>query len=157
MQFQTPTKLCLCSRNFFRFLKKNQMILFCRARQPLQKLYPIAPPLPPEGGSMDNSTTIQQLKDSVEKFKSDRNWSRYHTPQDLAVSISIEAAELLEIFQWGLRETDLNSEKLAHVKQELADVLIYCLSLANAIDIDVATIVNDKIKVNAEKYPVGEG
>ena len=105
---------------------------------------------------MDYSTTIQQLKDSVEKFKLDRNWDQYHTPQDLAVSISIEAAELLEIFQWNIRDSDLNSDKLARVQEELADVMIYCLSLANAIDADVATIINDKIKLNAEKYPVGE-
>ena len=104
----------------------------------------------------DSSTTIHQLKDSVEKFKLDRDWSRYHTPQDLVVSISIEAAELLEIFQWNIRDSDLNSEKLARVQEELADVMIYCLSLANAIDADVATIINDKIKANAEKYPVGE-
>jgi len=104
----------------------------------------------------DSTTTIQQLKDSDEKFKLDRIWSRYHTPQDLAVSISIEAAELLEIFQWGLREKDLDEEKLERVKEELADVLLYCLSLANAIDADLTTIVNDKIKLNAEKYPVGK-
>ncbi len=101
----------------------------------------------------DNSTTIQQLKDSVERFKRDRDWGQYHTPQDLAVSISIEAAELLEIFQWRIKE-DMDEEKLERVKEELADVLIYCLSLANAVDVDVAAIVNDKIKLNAEKYPV---
>ena len=105
----------------------------------------------------DSSTTIQQLKDSVEQFKLNRNWGQYHTPQDLAVSISIEAAELLEIFQWGLRDTELKRDKIARVKEELADVLIYCLSMANAIDADVATIVNDKIKINAEKYPLEKG
>ena len=104
----------------------------------------------------DKSTTIQQLKDSVEQFKLDRDWGQYHTPQDLAVSISIEAAELLEVFQWGLRETELGQDKLERIKEELADVMIYCLSLANAIDADVAEIISDKIMVNAEKYPVGE-
>ena len=103
---------------------------------------------------MDNSTTIQQLRDAVEQFKLERNWGQYHTPQDLAVSISIEAAELLEIFQWGIRETNMDPEKRERIKEELADVLIYCLSMANAIDADVATIVNDKIKLNAKKYPV---
>lgn len=111
---------------------------------------PCGDPLP------DSSTTIQQLKDSVDRFKLDRDWEQYHTPQDLAVSISIEAAELLELFQWRLGEKDLDSEKLERVKEELADVMIYCLSLANTIDVDVATIVNDKIKLNAEKYPVGK-
>jgi NTP pyrophosphatase (non-canonical NTP hydrolase) len=101
----------------------------------------------------DNTTTIQQLKDSVERFKLDRNWGRYHTPQDLAVSISIEAAELLEVFQWGIKE-DVDPEKVEKIKEELADVLIYSLSLANTLELDVATIVRDKIKRNAEKYPV---
>ena len=126
-------------------------------RQPLQKVYPIAPPLSSSGDPMpDSTTTIQQLRDAVERFKLDRNWSLYHTPQDLAVSISIEAAELLEIFQWNIRDSDPDSEKLVRVQQELADVLIYCLSLANAIDVDIATIINNKIKLNAKKYPVGE-
>ena len=101
----------------------------------------------------DSSTTIQQLKDSVEQFKIDRDWGQYHTPQDLAVSISIEAAELLEVFQWGIKE-DMNPDKLDKIKEELADVIIYCFSLANAIGADVATIVNEKIKLNAEKYPI---
>lgn len=100
----------------------------------------------------DSSTTIQQLKDSVEQFKLDRDWGQYHTPQDLAVSISIEAAELLEVFQWGIKE-DIDSNKLNKIKEELADIIIYSLSLANTIDADVSTIVNDKIKLNAEKYP----
>ena len=101
---------------------------------------------------MDSTTTIQQLKDSVEQFKIDRDWGQYHTPQDLAVSISIEAAELLEVFQWGIKE-DLDSNKLDRIKEELADIIIYSLSLANTIDVDVSTIVNDKIKLNAKKYP----
>ena len=101
----------------------------------------------------DSSITIQQLKNFVEQFKIDRNWGKHHTPQDLAVSISIEAAELLEVFQWGLRETNLDPEKRERIKEELADVMIYCLSLANAIDADVAEIINDKVKVNAKKYP----
>ncbi len=101
----------------------------------------------------DISTTIQQLKDSVEQFERDRNWGQYHTPQDLAVSISIEAAELLEVFQWGIKE-DVDLDKVEKIKEELADVLIYSLSLAKTLDLDVATIVEDKIKMNAEKYPV---
>ena len=107
-----------------------------------------------EGEPMtDNSTTIQQLKDSVEKFKLDRDWGQYHTPQDLAVSISIEAAELLEVFQWGIKE-EVDPEKIEKIKEELADVLIYSLSLANTLELDVGTIVKDKIKRNVEKYPV---
>ena len=102
---------------------------------------------------MDDSTTIQQLKDSVEQFKIDRNWGQYHTPQDLVVSISIEAAELLEVFQWGIKK-DLSSDGLEKINEELADILIYSLSLANTLDLDVSTIVQNKIKINSEKYPV---
>ena len=101
----------------------------------------------------DNLTTIQQLKDSIEKFKADRNWGKHHTPLNLAISISIEAAELLEVFQWATKE-DVDPDKVEKIKEELADVLIYSLSLANTLDLDVATIVQDKIKLNAEKYPV---
>ena len=101
----------------------------------------------------DSSTTIQQLKDSVEQFKLDRDWGRYHTPQDLAISITVEAAELLEVFQWRVRD-DLDPVKLKKIKEELADVIIYCLSFVNTLELDVATIVQDKIKMNAVKYPV---
>ena len=101
----------------------------------------------------DSSTTILQLKDSVEKFKIDRDWGQYHTPQDLAVSISIEAAELLEVFQWGIKE-DMKADKIDKIKEELADVMIYCISLANTLDFDVSTIIENKIKLNSEKYPV---
>ncbi|WP_455392936.1 nucleotide pyrophosphohydrolase, partial [[Eubacterium] cellulosolvens] len=91
--------------------------------------------------------------DCVEQFKLDRSWTPYHTPQDLAVSISIEAAELLEVFQWGIKK-DVDAQKLDRIKEELADVIIYCLSLANAIDADVSTMVQNKLKVNAAKYPI---
>jgi NTP pyrophosphatase (non-canonical NTP hydrolase) len=74
-------------------------------------------------------------------------------PQDLAVSISIEAAELLEVFQWGIKE-DVDPEKVEKIKEELADVLIYSLSLANTLNLDISTIVQDKIKLNSEKYPI---
>ncbi|MFW9878500.1 MAG: nucleotide pyrophosphohydrolase [Candidatus Thorarchaeota archaeon] len=101
----------------------------------------------------DSSTIIQQLKDSVEQFKIDRDWGQYHTPQDLAVSISIEAAELLEVFQWGIKE-DIKPDRIEKIKEELADVMIYCISLANTMDIDIVTIIHDKIKLNSEKYPI---
>jgi NTP pyrophosphatase (non-canonical NTP hydrolase) len=77
----------------------------------------------------------------------------FFLPQDLAVSISIEAAELLEIFQWAIKE-EVDPEKVEKIREELADVLIYSLSLANRLKLDVATIVDDKIKLNTEKYPV---
>ena len=101
-----------------------RLLFVQRASPPTKTFIPSLPPNPPEGEPMsDSSTIIQQLKASVEQFKLDRNWSHYHTPQDLAVSISIEAAELLEIFPWGIRGTNVNQEKLARVKEELAPLL----------------------------------
>ncbi len=81
------------------------------------------------------------------KFQSERDWKRYHTPENLAKSISIEAAELLEHFQWQ-KEYDKNE-----VVDELADVLNYCFLMADALDVDVKEIVLNKMKKNAIKYP----
>ena len=102
---------------------------------------------------MDDSTTIQTLREAVDGFLEERDWRQFHKPQNLAVSLSIEAAELLEIFQWDIQE-DMKPEKLDKVKEELADVIIYSLSLANSVGVDVSTIVMDKLKINAKKYPV---
>ena len=82
------------------------------------------------------------------KFSKDRNWEQFHTPENLAKSISIEAAELLECFQWG-GEYDLE-----HVKEELADVLVYAYDLVNKLNLDVDQIINDKMTKNERKYPV---
>ena len=103
---------------------------------------------------MDDSATIQTLRKAIEEFVEERDWKQFHSPQDLAVSISIEAAELLEIFQWEIQK-DMEPDKLDHLKEELADIIIYSLSLANAVDLDVSTIVRDKMKKNERKYRVG--
>ena len=98
------------------------------------------------------------MKKLVEKFVRDREWEKFHTPRSLAESICIEAAELLEIFQWSLaNETDsiLNDPiKFGRLKEELADVLIYCLSLANRAKIDIAKAIADKMEKNERKYPI---
>ena len=85
----------------------------------------------------------------IRKFVSDRDWSQYHTPTNLAKSISIEANELLECFQWS--DNDYN---LQHVKEELADVLVYCRDLLDALNLDEDEIVNMKMDMNEKKYPV---
>jgi len=108
---------------------------------------------------MDKETTIQELKDLLRKFRDDRDWAQFHDPKNLAEAISIEAGELQEIFLWK------NKEKIAQllkedeefrkeVGEELADVLIFCLNFANATDIDVSSIVKDKIIKTDKKYPV---
>ena len=87
------------------------------------------------------------------KFRDDRNWKQFHTPKDLALSISLEAAELLEVFQWSGADT-FCLEKKDKIKEELADVLNYCILMADALDLDMDEIVQEKIRINEKKYPV---
>ncbi|MBE6501264.1 MAG: nucleotide pyrophosphohydrolase [Methanobrevibacter thaueri] len=91
---------------------------------------------------------MDDLKKELLMFQKERDWKKFHTPENLAKSISIEAAELLEHFQWQ-KEYDENE-----VADELADVLIYCLYMADAMDFDVKEIILNKMKKNAIKYPI---
>ena len=91
---------------------------------------------------------MNEVKKEIIKFRNERDWKKFHTPENLAKSISIEAAELLEHFQWQ-KEYDI-----AEVAEELADVLIYSLYMADALDLDVKEIILDKMEKNAIKYPV---
>lgn len=93
------------------------------------------------------------LINEILKFSEDRNWKQFHNPKDLAISISIEAAELLENFQWSSSEEAVN-KKLYDIKEELADVLIYSVLLANSINVDVNEIITSKLEKNNKKYPV---
>lgn len=87
------------------------------------------------------------------KFRDDRDWKQFHNPKDLAISISLEAAELLEVFQWS--GADISDEgKQDKIKEELADVVNYCVLMADACGLDLDEIVQEKIRVNNEKYPV---
>lgn len=91
---------------------------------------------------------LEELTKKVDKFVSDRDWDQFHSPENLAKSISVEAAELLECFQW-----DSNAD-IEHVKEELADVFIYCIQMASKLDLDLIDISYEKIKKNEEKYPI---
>ncbi len=91
----------------------------------------------------------QETIDRIRKFSSDRDWEQYHTAVNLAKSISIEANELLECFQWS--DTDYDLE---HVKEELADVLVYCRNMLDCLDLDEDEIVMSKMDMNEAKYPV---
>ena len=96
---------------------------------------------------------MKEAIQTVLKFRDDRDWKQFHNPKDLAVSISIEAAELLEVFQWSAE--DVNCEnKLDKIKEELADVVSYCILMADACGVDLNEIVCEKMKRNEEKYPV---
>lgn len=91
--------------------------------------------------------------DEVLKFRDARNWKQFHNPKDLAISVSLEAAELLEVFQWSGADLQCG-EKSDKIKEELADVLIYSILMADACGLDLDQIVREKIKRNNEKYPV---
>ena len=89
----------------------------------------------------------------VKNFRDDRNWSQFHNPKDLAISICLEASELLEIYQWSADDLEC-TDKLDKVKEELADVLSYSILLADRYGLDLDEIIQAKMKKNAEKYPV---
>ena len=91
--------------------------------------------------------------DKVLNFRDERNWKQFHNPKDLALSICLEAAELLEVFQWSGADTECE-EKKEKVREELADVLCYCILMADRCDLDMDEIVQAKMKRNAEKYPL---
>ena len=95
----------------------------------------------------------QETIEQVLKFRDDRNWKQFHNPKDLAISISLEAAELLEVFQWSAGDVRC-SEKADRIREELADVVNYCILMADACGLDLDAIVQEKTKKNAEKYPI---
>ncbi len=95
----------------------------------------------------------QETITQVLKFRDDRDWKQFHNPKDLAISISLEAAELLEVFQWSAEDVKCE-EKMDKIREELADVVNYCILMADACGLDLDEIIREKIKRNNEKYPV---
>ena len=91
---------------------------------------------------------MQELTSKIRKFNEERDWDQFHTPENLAKSISIEAGELLECFQWN------DNYDLEEVKEELADVANYCIQMADRLGVDLKQIMLDKMDENAKKYPV---
>jgi len=104
----------------------------------------------------DNELSIDHLKLQLRDFAAHRDWDQFHSPKNLACALSVEAAELLELFQWLTEEQsrNLSSEKREAVRKELADVFIYLIRLADKLDIDLLQAARDKIEENAAKYPV---
>ena len=92
---------------------------------------------------------MKRAVEEILKFNEERDWDQFHNPENLAKSISIEAGELLECFQWSDTEYDLQ-----HIKEELADVLVYSQNLLDKLELDADEIVNMKMKQNEAKYPV---
>jgi NTP pyrophosphatase (non-canonical NTP hydrolase) len=105
----------------------------------------------------DDQTTIADLRTQVKAFVTERDWAQFHSPKNLSMAIAIEAAELMEYFQWlTIEESEDLVEEAAirgQIVDELADVLIYCLSLANALDVDLSEAIVRKLAHNACKYP----
>lgn len=95
----------------------------------------------------------QETVDMILKFRDDRSWKQFHNPKDLAISISLEAAELLEVFQWSGADLECR-DKLDKIKEELADVVNYAVLMADACGLDLDKIVREKVRRNEEKYPV---
>ena len=95
----------------------------------------------------------QERINQILKFRDDREWKQFHNTKDLAISISLEAAELLEVFQWSGSDTS-NENKQEKIKEELADVLNYCVLMADVCGLDIDEIIQEKIRLNNEKYPV---
>lgn len=103
----------------------------------------------------DDRMTLQELKQRMASFVRERDWEQFHTPKNLSMSIAIEAAELMEHFQWLTVEQSrtLAPEALAEIGEELADIVIYSLSMANALKLDLADTVQAKMEKNIRKYP----
>lgn len=108
----------------------------------------------------DATTTVARLKQLVADFVAERDWQRYHVPKHLVMSIMIEAAELMEHFQWvGVESPEAvrqDEDRMRQVREEISDVLAYTLSLANALDIDVSAAYAAKMRKNETKYPADE-
>lgn len=108
--------------------------------------------------NQDSQVTLEKLKKAIQGFAVERDWEQFHTPKNLSMAIAAEAAELMEHFLWkeGAESFDvLEDEKKHHaIAEELADILIFSLEFANIANMDVATIIGEKMKSNALKYPI---
>lgn len=114
----------------------------------------------PEHAQDDSNTSVAHLRQIVRDFVDARHWRKFHAPKNLSMALAIEAAELMEHFQWmdvePSRQIAEDPEALHEVGEELADVICYALAIANALDLDVAQAVRNKMLKNAVKYPASE-
>ncbi|HET8691863.1 MAG TPA: nucleotide pyrophosphohydrolase [Steroidobacteraceae bacterium] len=105
---------------------------------------------------MGDPSSFEKLREEVRKFASERNWEQFHSPKNLSMALCVEAAELLELFQWKTESDSqsLSNSDLERAREELADVLLYLISLADRLGIDLAVAAKDKLRINAGKYPI---
>jgi len=100
-------------------------------------------------------TSLAALSSEIQKFVLERDWHQFHSPKNLSMALAVEASELMEHFQWmeGEDSRTLEAEKLAGVKEEMADVLVYLLRMADELEVDLVETAFEKMKQNALKYP----
>ena len=99
---------------------------------------------------------INTIQEKLSKFASDRDWEQFHSPKNLAMALSVEVSELVEIFQWLTPEqsSNLSNKQMLAAQEEVADIAIYLLTLCDVLGINLTNVVEDKIKLNTKKYPV---
>jgi dCTP diphosphatase len=113
----------------------------------------------PTPASTGTSDRLDDLREHLRQFAAARDWERFHTPKNLAMSVAIEAAELMEHFQWlsAAESSELDATARGEVAHEIADVLLYLVRLADVLDIDLVAAAREKILLNADKYPALRG
>lgn len=102
--------------------------------------------------------SIEQLRDALRRFSEERDWNQFHSPKNLSMALAVETGELLEHFQWLSEQESqaLSGDKLAEVRAEMADVLIYLVRLADKLGVDLLGAAADKIELNARRYPADQ-
>ena len=115
---------------------------------------------PSQRAMSDKATTIAELKQVMQRFVEEREWQRFHNPKSLSMSLAIEVGELMEHFQWITNDESVavrdDRDRVTEIAHEVADCLSYLLSIANALNIDLADAMRRKMVLNREKYPVGK-
>ncbi len=110
----------------------------------------------PSEGDAASSSGLMELRDALRRFCAERDWDQFHTPKNLATALSVEASELLEHFQWltDAESANLDAAQRGEVREEIADVLLYLVRLADRLDVDLLAAARDKLALDARKYPV---
>lgn len=105
---------------------------------------------------MNNKSSLSRLKEELRKFASERDWDKFHSPKNLSMALNVEASELLEIFQWSTEKQSrkLTEKKLNEAREEIADILIYTVKIADKLGIDPLEEAFKKIEKNHKKYPI---
>jgi NTP pyrophosphatase (non-canonical NTP hydrolase) len=110
--------------------------------------------------SNDANTTVDELRQMVRKFVSERNWERFHAPKNISMALAIEASELMEHFQWmeieRSRSIAEEPELMQAVREEIADVVCYAMAMCNELDVDLASCMREKMVKNRQKYPLDQ-